>query len=63
MTAIKTYDNLKAQSVQRRVARFHCLFGDFYDMSVVDVINKIQLNTIINIVSIFVNKFTLFIRR
>ena len=40
MKAIKTYDNLKAQSVQRGVAGFHYLFGDFYDMSVVDVINK-----------------------
>ena len=40
MKAIKAYDNLKAQSVQRRVAGFHYLFGDFYDMSVVDVINK-----------------------
>ena len=63
MTAIKTYDNIKAQSVQRRVAGFHYLFGDFYDMSVVDVINKILLNTIINMVSIFVHKYTLSIRR
>ena len=63
MTAIKTYDNIKAQSVQRRVAGFHYLFGDFYDMSVVDVINKILLNTNINMVSIFVHKYTLSIRR
>ena len=36
-----------------------CRVANFYDMLMIDIIDKMLLNTIINLESIFVNKFAL----
>ena len=51
--------NCFLNSVQFRVVGLHCLI--VICLLIIDPINKMLLNTMINLESILVNKFTLFI--